>query len=31
MTDPVPPPIPLSRPMFGAEEEAAVADCLRSG
>ena len=31
MTDRVPSPIPLSRPMFGAEEEAAVAECLRSG
>ena len=25
------PPVPLSRPSFGPEEEAAVVDCLRSG
>lgn len=26
-----PPPVPLSRPSFGPEEESAVIDCLRSG
>ena len=29
--NPTPPPIPLSRPSFGSEEEVAVAECLRSG